>query len=42
MRSKARMAALEGVAARAGQEHAWSLAGDDRGIYGEHMLEQID
>jgi hypothetical protein len=31
----ARTAALAAVAARADQQHAWVLAGDDRGVYGQ-------
>jgi hypothetical protein len=38
----ARAAALAAVAARADQQHAWVLAGDDRGIYGEYTPKQID
>jgi hypothetical protein len=30
------------LAARADQQHAWVLAGDDRGIYGDYLPEQID
>jgi hypothetical protein len=30
------MAALEAVADRADQQHAWVLAGDDRGTYGDY------
>ena len=40
---KRRAAELEQVAAiarRADQQHAWTLAGDDRGIYGEHIPAQ--
>jgi hypothetical protein len=37
-RENARLA----IAARADRQHAWVLAGDDRGTYGEHMPEQID
>ena len=40
-----RAAELEHVAAiarRADQQHAWTLAGDDRGVYGEHIPAQID
>jgi hypothetical protein len=32
----ARAAALAAVAARADQQHAWVLAGDDRGTYGHY------
>jgi hypothetical protein len=32
----ARAAALAAVAARADQQHAWALAGDDRGTYGDY------
>jgi hypothetical protein len=31
----AHAAALAAVAARADQQHAWVLAGDDRGVYGQ-------
>jgi hypothetical protein len=31
----ARAAAMAAVAARADQQHAWVLAGDNRGTYGE-------
>jgi hypothetical protein len=31
----ARAAALAAVAVRADQQHAWVLAGDDRGVYGQ-------
>jgi hypothetical protein len=31
----ARAAALTAIAARADQQHAWVLAGDDRGVYGQ-------
>jgi len=33
------VAALAAVAARADQQHAWVLAGDDRGTYGEYRPE---
>jgi len=36
------MAVLEAVAARVDQQHAWVLAGDDRGIYGDYVPTQID
>ena len=29
------------LVARADQQHAWVLAGDDRGIYGDYMPAQI-
>src|ERR1700758_4815115 len=32
----ARAAALAAVAARADQQHAWALTGDDRGTYGDY------
>jgi hypothetical protein len=38
----ARAAALAAVAARADQQHAWVLAGDDRGTYGDYVPTQID
>jgi hypothetical protein len=41
-RVDAREDARLAIAARADRQHAWVLAGDDRGIYGEHMPEQID
>lgn len=34
-REKTRLA----IAARADQQHAWVLAGDDRGVYGEYRPE---
>ena len=30
------------IAARADRQHAWVLAGDDRGIYGDYVPTQID
>ena len=33
------LAALAAVAARADQQHAWVLAGDDRGTYNEYRPE---
>jgi|HubBroStandDraft_3_1064219.scaffolds.fasta_scaffold1977192_1 hypothetical protein len=30
------------LVARANQQHAWILAGDDRGVYGEYTPKQID
>jgi len=30
------------LVARADQQHAWVLAGDDRGIYGDYTPDQID
>ena len=30
------------LVARADQQHAWTLAGDDRGIYGDYIPTQID
>ena len=30
------------LAAGADQQHAWVLAGDDRGIYGDYPVKQID
>ena len=30
------------ISARADRQHAWVLAGDDRGVYGEHIPAQID
>jgi hypothetical protein len=41
-RIDAREDARIAIADRADRQHAWILAGDDRGIYGEHMPEQID
>lgn len=35
-RTDARENARLAIIARADQQHAWVLAGDDRGIYGEH------
>jgi hypothetical protein len=32
----ARAVALAAIVARADQQHSWVLAGDDRGVYGEH------
>jgi hypothetical protein len=29
------------LVARADEQHAWVLAGDDRGVYGEHAPEHI-
>jgi ABC-type Fe3+-siderophore transport system permease subunit len=37
-REDARLATV----ARADRQHAWVLAGDDRGVYGEHIPAQID
>ena len=37
-RENARLA----IAARADRQHAWVLAGDERGVYGEHIPAQID
>jgi hypothetical protein len=31
----------DALAARADQQHAWVLAGDDRGIYGDYPPRQI-
>lgn len=36
VRRGARAAERAAIAARADQQHAWTLAGDDRGIYGEY------
>jgi hypothetical protein len=30
------------LVARADQQHAWVLAGDERGIYGDYAPKQID
>ena len=30
------------LVARADQQHAWALAGDDRGVYGDYVPTQID
>jgi hypothetical protein len=30
------------LVARADQQHAWILAGDDRGIYGDYWAKQFD
>jgi hypothetical protein len=35
-RDAARDAALAAIVARADEQHAWVLAGDDRGLYGEY------
>jgi hypothetical protein len=40
-RVDARYAAQTAIAARADQQHAWVLAGDDRGIYGEYTPHNI-
>ena len=34
-RVAARQAAIEALIARCDQQHAWVLAGDDRGVYGQ-------
>ena len=34
--------AVAAIVARADQQHAWVLAGDDRGIYGDYTPKQID
>jgi hypothetical protein len=34
--------AKRGLAARADEQHAWVLAGDDRGVYGEYGPTQIE
>jgi hypothetical protein len=36
-----RRRAQAAIVARADQQHAWVLAGDDRGIYGEYPPKQI-
>jgi hypothetical protein len=41
-RAEARARAQAAIAARADQQHAWVLAGDDRGIYGDYKPAQID
>jgi ABC-type Fe3+-siderophore transport system permease subunit len=41
-RVDAREDARLAIAARADRQHAWVLAGDDRGVYGEHIPAQID
>jgi ABC-type Fe3+-siderophore transport system permease subunit len=41
-RVDARYDARLAIAARADQQHAWVLAGDDRGIYGDYVPTQID
>lgn len=41
-RVDAREHARSAIVARADRQHVWVLAGDDRGVYGEHMPEQID
>jgi hypothetical protein len=33
-----RRRAQAAIAARADQQHAWILAGDDRGVYGEYTI----
>ena len=38
----ARDAARDAITARADQQHAWILAGDDRGTYGDYVPTQID
>jgi hypothetical protein len=35
-RRAARAAGLAEIAARAEQQHAWTLAGDERGVFGEY------
>jgi hypothetical protein len=37
-----RYAERAALVARADQQHAWVLAGDDRGIYGDYAPKQID
>jgi hypothetical protein len=37
-----RYAERAALVARADQQHAWVLAGDDRGIYGDYAPTQID
>jgi hypothetical protein len=41
-RVDAREDARLAIVARADRQHAWVLAGDDRGVYGEHIPAQID
>jgi hypothetical protein len=41
-RLDARDAARRALVARADQQHAWVVAGDDRGIYGDYAPKQID
>lgn len=41
-RVDARHDARLAIAARADQQHAWVLDGDDRGTYGDHPPQQID
>lgn len=41
-RDAARDAARAAITARADQQHAWILAGDDRGTYGDYVPTQID
>jgi hypothetical protein len=41
-RVDAREHARLAIAARAEQQHAWVLADDDRGIYGDYVPTQID
>ena len=41
-RVDARENARFAISARADRQHAWVLAGDDRGVYGEHIPAQID
>ena len=41
-RVDARENACVAIAARADQQHAWVLAGDDRGVYGQYPPDQID
>jgi type II secretory pathway pseudopilin PulG len=40
-RRAARAAELTAIARRADQQHAWTLAGDDRGIYGEYTPTRV-
>jgi uncharacterized membrane protein YkgB len=37
-----RYAARAALVARADQQHAWILSGDERGMYGDYIPEQID
>ena len=41
-RSDAQYEKRVALVARADQQHAWVLAGDDRGIYGDYVPTQID
>jgi hypothetical protein len=42
LRRQAAADELTAIAHRADQQHAWTLAGDDRGIYGDYAPKQFD